>query len=77
LVKPEITLRDIIRARTRRRRDLRHTLQERARMVDMLLEARRGESHIDEPLQTYDTAITAEKPPECTGSSRLKRYMHE
>ena len=44
-----IALRDIIRARNRRRRDLRHTLQERARMVEVLLEARRGDGHTDEP----------------------------
>jgi putative transposase len=72
-----IALRDILRARNRRRRELRHTLQEHARMVDVLLEARRGESHTDEPLQTPDTAITAEKPPERPGSLRLKRYMND
>ena len=40
-----IALRDIIRARNRRRRDLRQTLQERSRTVEVLLEARRGDGH--------------------------------
>ena len=44
-----ISLRDIIRARNRRRRDLRQTLQERSRMVEALLEAHRGDLHGDDP----------------------------
>ena len=43
-----------MRARNRRRRDLRHTLQERSRMVEALLEAHRGDLHGEEP------AVTAE-----------------
>jgi putative transposase len=38
-----IALRDIIQARNRRR-DLRHTLQERSRLVETLLESRRGDT---------------------------------
>jgi putative transposase len=72
-----ISLRDIIRTRNRRRRDLRQTLQERARMVDMLLEARRGDTHTDESTPTHDPAVVSVKPPEGTGSPRLKRYMNE
>jgi putative transposase len=72
-----ISLRDIMRARNRRRRDLRQTLQERARMVDVLLEARRGDTHTDDPTQTHDLPIISEKPPERTGSLRLKRYINE
>jgi putative transposase len=72
-----ISLRDIIRARNRRRRDLRQTLQERSRMVDALLEARRGETHTDDPTQTHDPAITPETPPERPGAPRLKRYINE
>ena len=41
-----IALRDIIQARNRRRRDLRHTLQDRARTVEVLLEAHRGDLHV-------------------------------
>jgi putative transposase len=72
-----ISLRDIIRARNRRRRDLRQTLQERARVVDMLLEARRGDTHTDESPPTHDPAVVSVKPPEGAGSPRLKRYINE
>ena len=72
-----ISLRDIIRACNRRRRDLSQTLQERSRMVDVLLEARRGDTHTDDPTQAHDPVITSEKPPERTGSPRLKRYINE
>ena len=57
-----IALRDIMRARNRRRRDLRQTLQERARMVDVLLEARRGDTHTDDPTQTHDLTISQRSP---------------
>jgi putative transposase len=72
-----ISLRDIIRARNRRRRDLHQILQERARMVDVLLEVRRGDTHTDEPTLTHDLASTSGKPAEGTGSPRLKRYFNE
>jgi putative transposase len=72
-----ISLRDIIRARNRRRRDLHQILQERARMVDVLLEVRRGDTHTDEPPLTHDLAIPSGKPAEGTGSPRLKRYINE
>jgi hypothetical protein len=35
-------LREVIRARDRRRRELRQTIQDRRKLVDSLLEARRG-----------------------------------
>ena len=38
-----ISLREIIQARNRRRRDLRQTLQDRSRIVEALLEAHRGD----------------------------------
>ncbi|ETW96640.1 MAG: hypothetical protein ETSY1_25825 [Candidatus Entotheonella factor] len=72
-----ISLRDIIRARNRRRRELRQTLQERSRLVDTLLEVRRGESHGDEPTPSDELTITSEKLPERVDSPRLKRYIHE
>jgi hypothetical protein len=46
-------------------------------MVDVLLEARRGDTHTDDPTQAHDPVITSEKPPERTGSPRLKRYINE
>ena len=37
-----VPLREVIRARERRRRELRRTIQDRRKVVDSLLEARRG-----------------------------------
>jgi hypothetical protein len=45
-------------------------------MVDVLLEARRGDTQTDDPTQTHDLTIIAEKPPERMGSLRLKRYIN-
>ena len=72
-----IALRDIIRTRNRRRRDLRHTLQERARVVEALLETRRSEGHTDAPPPIHDPPIAFERLPERAGPPRLKRYIHE
>jgi len=68
-----IALRDIIQARNRRRRDLRHTLQDRSRMVEVLLEAHRG----GEPLATNDLASPAETNTARVEAPRLKRYFNE
>jgi len=62
-----VPLRDIVRARDRRRRELRQTLEERKRKVDSLLEARRW-SAPQEPERPVP--VTAPKV-------RLKRYRHE
>jgi putative transposase len=72
-----ISLRDIIRARNRRRRDLRHTLQERSRTVEALLEAHRGDLHVDEPAVTDDPAMIPETNPVGMTTPRLKRYINE
>jgi len=64
-----LSLRDLIRARNRRRRDLRHTLQERQRTVDALLDTRRWTPREEEagtPLSTPEPLPT-----------RLKRYINE
>jgi putative transposase len=71
-----ISLRDIIQARNRRRRDLRRTLQDRSRLVETLLEARRGDTHTD-VTGTNDPAVTLENSPERAGSPPLKRYFNE
>ncbi|MBV8431439.1 MAG: transposase, partial [Solirubrobacterales bacterium] len=64
-----VPLREIIRARQRRRRELRQTIRERRAVVEALLEARRGE--VTEPTVT-------ETPPEPRQSTRpLKRYANE
>jgi putative transposase len=62
-----VPLRDIVRARDRRRRELRQTLEERKRKVDSLLEARR-----------WSASQEPEKPAPVTAPKvRLKRYRHD
>ena len=72
-----ISLRDIIRTRNHRRRDLRHTLQARARTVEALLAAHRGDSHTDQPEVSDAAAIPPGPTPADGPTPRLKRYIHE
>jgi putative transposase len=72
-----IALRDIIQARNRRRRDLRHTLQDRSRTVEALLEAHRGASLGNETAVADDPAVTPEDHTARVNTPRLKRYLHE
>jgi putative transposase len=72
-----IALRDIIQARNRRRRALRHTLQDRARIVEVLLDAHRGGALASEPLATNDLASPAETHTAHVDTPRLKRYFNE
>jgi putative transposase len=72
-----IALREIIHARTHRRKALRHTLQERARTVAALLEAHRGSHAIDEPSMNNEPAIMLEKDMTREDTPPLKRYHNE
>jgi putative transposase len=72
-----IALRDIIQARNRRRRDLRHTLQDRSRTVAALLEARRGAPPGDETAVADNLAVPPEGSSARVTTLRLKRYLHE
>ena len=72
-----IALREIIQARNRRRRDLRQTLQDRSRTVEALLEAHRGDLHVDDPTMTDAPAITRATNPARVETPRLKRYINE
>jgi len=72
-----IALREIIQARTHRRKDLRHTLQDRARTVEALLEAHRGDHPVDASPVTNDPAITREKDRAREDIPKLKRYLNE
>jgi putative transposase len=67
-----VPLREVIRARERRRRELRRTIQDRRKVVDSLLEARRG-------CVTEGTPGDApESPPEPPRPGRtLKRYADD
>ena len=65
-----ITLRDLMSARNKRRRDLRNAITDRTRLVDELVALRRGPK--SEPVATATPAtVSAARSP------RLKRYRNE
>jgi len=72
-----ISLRDIMQARNRRRRELRHTLQDRARTVETLLALHRGDAPGAETEVAVDPAVTPETPTAGVKTPRLKRYINE
>ena len=72
-----IALREIIQARTHQRKALRHTLHERARTVEALLDAHRGYHQADEPPMTDGPAMRLEKDMAHEDTPRLKRYFNE
>jgi len=72
-----IALREIIQARTHRRKTLRRTLQDRARTVEALLEAHRGAHQVDEPPVPHDPVNTQEQVVARVDTPPLKRYYHE
>ncbi|MCW3097529.1 MAG: Integrase catalytic region [Chthonomonadaceae bacterium] len=65
-----VPLREIMRARNHRRKELRQTLQDRQRTVDTLLELRRWTP--TPPEETITPQPTVEPAP-----PRLKRYFNE
>ncbi|HUO01029.1 MAG TPA: Mu transposase C-terminal domain-containing protein [Bradyrhizobium sp.] len=64
-----VALRDIMRARDQRRRELRETLRDRRKTVETLLDLRRGSQPADEPM--------APQADEQKPAPRLKRYHNE
>src|SRR5262249_51976504 len=72
-----IALREIIQARNHRRKVLRHTLHERARTVEALLEAHRGYHSVDESPVLNESAIALENNTAHEETPRLKRYRNE
>src|SRR5882672_2464574 len=72
-----IALREIIKARNRQRRTLRHTIEERARVVESLLEAHRGSQTVEEPVPVDDTAVPMRKGAGREAAPQLKRYRNE
>jgi putative transposase len=64
-----VSLREIIRARKQRRRELRQTLEERRRTVDALLEAKRWEASAAKPAEP--------SPQPAPQPVKLKRYFHD
>jgi putative transposase len=72
-----IALREIIQARTHRRKALRQTLQDRTRTVEALLEAHRGYHQADEAPMTNESASSLEKDMTHEDTPKLKRYFNE
>jgi putative transposase len=69
-----MTLREIIQARNHRRKALRHTLQERARTVEALVDAHRGHHPADEPSRINDPAVSREQDTAREDTPTRKRY---
>jgi putative transposase len=65
-----LSLREIVRTRDQRRRQLRQTLQERRKTVESLLEARRWSAPVEVPPPN-----AGNKPP--SSAPKLKRYFNE
>ena len=72
-----IALREIIQARTHRRKELRHTLHERARTIEALLDIHRGARAVDELPAPNAPALTREKDMARVETPKLKRYLNE
>ena len=67
-----VPLREIIRARNRRRRELRGVLRDRQAAVDTLLELKRGE-----PAERKDVSAAPTDQPPAKPKQALKRYRNE
>jgi putative transposase len=68
-----VALKDIIRARNRRRRELRATMAEREATVEALLHLRRGEEANPEPVFAEPDPASMTPP----ARPRLKSYYNE
>ena len=65
-------LREIVRARDRRRRELRRTIQDRRQVVESLLEARRGMVTEREAREAPESPPQPRRP-----GGTLKRYVDD
>ena len=73
-----IPLRDVLRARNQRRRELRAVLTDRRKTVDALLDLRRGHRQASPPEQQSQEQSPAEPPEEAKRTSPvLRRYVNE
>jgi putative transposase len=68
-----VPLREILRARNRRRRELRGVLRDRQAAVNTLLDLKRGEITEKED----ESSTPAERPATTPPTSGLKRYRNE
>jgi putative transposase len=72
-----IALKDIIRARTRYRRQLRATLADREATVDALLALRRGQEAVAAEPLLADSESEVPRPSAGSARPRLKRYFND
>ena len=72
-----IALGEIIKACNRRHRTLRQTIEERKRVVESLLKARRGVDTVEAPSPASDAEIPTRKGAAHETGPRLKRYRNE
>jgi putative transposase len=72
-----VSLRDIMRARNRHRRDLRQTLRDRAQIVESLLAAHRGHPGVAVAVETTVPSDPGVPALPMTPPPRLKRYLNE
>jgi putative transposase len=74
-----VPLREIIRARNRRRRELRAVLRDRQQAVETLLEIKRGESTAAQPgsISITETENAKALSPIKPTAPALKRYRNE
>jgi putative transposase len=72
-----VPLREILRARNRRRRELRQTIEARTQVVEALVAAHRG--HDSAGLQALPAAVAPSSPPSTARDTtpRLKRYYND
>lgn len=71
-----ISLRDVVRARNQRRRELREVLHDRKKTVDALLELKQGSSPDTPPEQQTQEAPEIQEKAERTAPA-LRRYLNE
>lgn len=72
-----LSLRDIVQARTKRRRELRQTLRQKTQLVETLLEMHRGHvGRAEVPVSVETLPMPEEKTPGGM-TSPLKRYVHD
>jgi putative transposase len=72
-----VSLREILRARNRRRRELRHTIEARTQVVEALIAVHRG--HDSESPHALPEVTTSSSPPQTARDTtpRLKRYHND
>ena len=72
-----ISLKEIIRTRNQRKKDLQSKLEERLNVVDKYINAHQATSSFNNPSHSQLNADDADSPPQQSKSLHLKRYRNE